>query len=121
METATLLDDVEFSKEMLTHENLSNADTVFILRNLLRMKYYPVAVKFFYSNDELQEFKANADYKIALRPFTLCHFVATSRQRGDVVLGTPDKVGCTNAKYVLGLKELEQLDPFLSGRYYFLV
>ena len=107
MDTAQLLDDVKFAEEMLSHEKLSNADIVFVLRNLLKMKYYPVAVKYFYSNDELEEFKASTEYKVALRPYTMCHFVATSRQRGDVVLGTTDKVGCTNAKYVMALKELD--------------
>jgi uncharacterized protein (DUF169 family) len=71
------------------------------------MKYYPVAVKYFFSEDELENFKKNTDYKMALRPYTFCHFIAASRQRGDILLGTPDKAGCTNAKYVMGWKELD--------------
>ena len=48
-----MLDDVAFAKAMLAKKALSGADLVFSLRNLLRMKYYPVAVKFFFSQEEL--------------------------------------------------------------------
>ena len=92
IETEIFLDDAKFAGAMLEKGDLSNADIVFSLRNLLRMKYYPVAVKFFYSNDELEDFKKNTDYyKIGLHPYTVCHAVAASRQRGDVILITPEK------------------------------
>ena len=106
IDTAKLLDDVEFAKAMLENE-LSNTDIVFALRNLLKMMYYPVAIKFFFSNDELEDFKKTAQYKTASHPFTMCHYVAASRQRGDILLGTKDRTGCTNAKYVFGWKELD--------------
>lgn len=106
IDTAKLLDDVGFAKAMLENE-LSNTDIVFALRNLLKMKYYPVAIKFFFSNDELEDFKKTAQYKTAAHPFTMCHYVAASRQRGDILLGTKDRTGCTNAKYVFGWKELD--------------
>ncbi len=89
---------------------LSNADIVFSLRNFLKMKYYPVAVKYFFSEDELADFKKNADYKTALHPYTFCHYVAASRQRGDVLLGSREKLGCTNAKYVMGWKGLDDAE-----------
>ena len=106
IDTAKLLDDVEFAKAMLENE-LSNTDIVFALRNLLKMKYYPVAIKFFFSNDELEAFKKTAQYKTATHPFTMCQYVAASRQRGDILLATKDTTGCTNAKYVFGWKELD--------------
>jgi len=107
IDTEMLLDDVAFARTMLEKDDLSNADMVFILRNLLRMKYYPVAIKFFYDEAELQDFKRRRAYKVATHPFTMCHYVAASRQRGDVLLATPDTTGCTNAKYVLGWKEMD--------------
>ena len=51
IDTSVLLDDVAFAKAILEKKELSNADIVFSLRNLLRMKYYPVAVKFFFSEE----------------------------------------------------------------------
>jgi uncharacterized protein (DUF169 family) len=74
------------------------------------MKYYPVAIKYFFSEQELQEFKNNVEYKTALHPYTFCHYVAASRQRGDILLGTSEKLGCSNAKYVMAWKELDDTE-----------
>lgn len=108
--TDQLLDDVEFAKGLLEKKELSKSDIVFSLRNLLRMKYYPVAVKFFYSEDDLADFKNSVEYKVALHPSTFCHFIAASRQGGQVLLGTTDKTGCTNAKYVMGWKDCDDAE-----------
>ena len=113
LDTQLLMDDVSLAKGLLENatsngEKLSPADMVFGLRNLLKMKYYPVAVKYFFDEAELADFKANTDYQVGLRPYTFCHYVAASRQRGDILLGTKDKLGCSNAKYVLGWKELDE-------------
>ncbi len=113
LNTQLLMDDVSLARELLenaasNNEKLSPSDMVFSLRNLLKMKYYPVAVKYFFEEAELADFKANTDYQVGFRPYTFCHFVAASRQRGDILLGTKDKLGCSNAKYVLGWKELDE-------------
>ncbi len=71
IDSMTMLDDVAFAKAMLEKKTLSGADLVFSLRNLLRMKYYPVAVKFFFSKDELDDFKKKADYNVSAHPFRL--------------------------------------------------
>ena len=108
IDTAELLNDVEFAKAMLENEELSNTDIVFTLRNLLKMKYYPVAIKLFYSKDELEDFKKNVEYKTATHPFTMCSYMAASRQRGDILFSAAEKTGCTNAKYVLGWKDMDE-------------
>jgi len=108
IDTSKLLNDVDFAQEILEKGDISPSDIVFTLRNLLKMKYYPVAVKFFYSNEEVEKLKKTVDYKEALHPFTVCHFVAASRQRPEVLLATTEKTGCTNAKYVFGWKELDE-------------
>jgi uncharacterized protein (DUF169 family) len=115
LDTDKYLDDVALAETLLENANqnggvLSNADMVFSLRNFLKMKYYPVAVKYFFSEDELADFKKNADYKTALHPYTFCHYVAASRQRGDILLGTKEKLGYTNAKYVMGWKALDDAE-----------
>lgn len=111
IDSVDCLDDVVFAKSLLENAKqnggmLSFPDIVFSLRNLLKMKYYPVAVKYFFSKDDLENFKRNADYKSALHPYSFCHFVAASRQHGDILLCTKEKVGCTNAKYIMGWGEL---------------
>jgi uncharacterized protein (DUF169 family) len=115
LDTGRFLDDVELAEMLIENASqnggrLSNADIVFGLRNILKMKYYPVAVKYFFSEDELDAFKKRADYKTALHPYTFCHYVAASRQRGDILLGTVEKLGCSNAKYVMGWKELDDTE-----------
>ena len=111
IESEIFLDDVSFAKAMLEKGDLSNADLVLTLRNLLRMKYYPVAVKLFFSNEELEDFKKNVEhFKIGLHPYTVCHAVAAARQRGDIILVTEDKTGCANAKYVFRWKELDEAE-----------
>ena len=110
IDTAQILDDVQFASAMLEKKDLSKSDLVFSLRNLLKMKYYPVAVKFFFSKDELEIFKQSVEYKTALHSYTFCHFVAASRQRGDILLGNAEKTGCSNAKYVMGWKDLDDAE-----------
>jgi len=115
LDTQLLMDDVRLARELLGNAEansgrISPSDIVFGLRNLLKMKYYPVAVKFFFEEAELEDFKANTDYQVGFRPYTFCHYVAASRQRGDILLGTKDKLGCSNAKYVLGWKEMDEAE-----------
>jgi uncharacterized protein (DUF169 family) len=115
LETERYLDDVAFAealleKAALNDDRLSPADVVFALRNLLKMTYYPVAIKYFFEKRDLERFKRESDYAVAMRPYTFCHFVAASRQRGDTLLGTSDKLGCSNAKYVMGWKDLDDAE-----------
>ncbi len=108
-----LLDDRRFAEVMLKKrdaEGLSKADMVFILRNLLKLKYYPVAVKFFYNKNEFEEFKLKADYLIPYNSLTFCQFSAVSRQRGDILLGDSRTLGCSNARYIFGWKDLDELE-----------
>jgi uncharacterized protein (DUF169 family) len=112
LDTTRYLDDVELAGFLLENAKqnsgrLSAADIVFSLRNFLKMKYYPVAIKYFFVEDEFETFKESTDYKTAFHPYTFCHFVAASRQRGDILLGTSDKLGCSNAKYVMGWKGMD--------------
>jgi uncharacterized protein (DUF169 family) len=115
LDTARYLDDIELAQAIIENgkENggrLSHSDIVFSLRNFLKMKYYPVAIKYFFSESELEDFKHNSEFKTAFHPYTFCHYVAASRQRGDTLLGTREKLGCTNAKYVMGWKELDEAE-----------
>ena len=108
IDTTLLLNDVGFASALLEKDRLSGADMVFALRNLLKMKYYPVAVKFFFSGEELEDFKKKAEYKVGVHSFTFCHYLAASRQRGDILLADMDKLGCSNAKYIFGWKEYDE-------------
>jgi uncharacterized protein (DUF169 family) len=107
IDSELLLNDVEFSNAMLSKKELSGADITFVLRNLLRLKYYPVAVKFFYSEKDVGEFKKN-NYKVGRFPYTFCHISAVSRQSGDIVFAEKKNLGCSNARYLFGWKDFDE-------------
>ena len=57
LDTRLLMDDVSLAKGLLENAaandgKLSPSDIVFGLRNLLKMKYYPVAIKYFFRRSE---------------------------------------------------------------------
>ncbi|MEW6220876.1 MAG: DUF169 domain-containing protein [Thermodesulfobacteriota bacterium] len=108
IDSALMLDDVAFARAMLEKDELSPADQVLALRNLYRMKYFPVAVKFFFDREQLDAFKTSSDYRVPAYPFTFCHYLAASRQKGEILLGTGKELGCSNAKYCWGWKEFDE-------------
>ncbi|MGQ9824993.1 MAG: DUF169 domain-containing protein [Desulfotomaculales bacterium] len=109
IDSEILLNDRVFAETMLGKSKLSRADLAFILRNLLKLEYYPVAVKFFYKDEEVAAFKKDhPDYRVAAHPYTFCHFSAASRQRGDVLLGEKKTLGCGNARYLFGWKDYDE-------------
>ncbi len=93
------VDDGRLAEEIL-RRGLGKREIVFALRNLLKLKYYPVAVKFLYDDFD-------GDFKVGARPYTFCHYMACSRQRGEVLLVTEDGLGCNNAKFVFGWRDLD--------------
>lgn len=108
IDSELLLDDKEFAGHMLGKDDLSNADMTLTLKNLLKLTYYPVAIKFFFDHKELDEFKKSKKYKVASKPLTFCHYSATSRQKGEILLGEKRKLGCSNARYIFGYKDFDE-------------
>lgn len=67
------LDDVTLAKSILADADkndgkISDSAIVFALRNILKMKYYPVAVKYFFKEEELEDFKKMSSTKSPVRP-----------------------------------------------------
>jgi len=110
IDSELLLDDTAFAEYMLEKNKLNNADIVLVLKDLLKLKYYPVAIKFFFDEKEFAEFKKNGNYKVPTKPLTFCHYSSASRLKGEVLLGSKNKLGCSNAKYVFGLKEFDAME-----------
>ncbi len=96
-----LLDDARFAKVMLSKE-LSWKDVTLVLRNLLRIKYFPVAIKFAFEDMDLK------GYRTANRHFTFCQYTALSRQEGEKLVGFKSTMGCTNAQYVFAWKDFDE-------------
>lgn len=85
-----------------------NAHMQSVLMNELRLMHYPIAVKFFFDEAELERFKAEADYYLPVKPLTFCQAEIGARMEGLSVLMEPDRLGCTNAKFVFGWKPLDE-------------
>ena len=103
MDSSVALDDRKFAEYMLSKE-LTWADVVFSLRNLLRLKYLPVAIKFSF-DENLQDF---LDYRTAGKNFTFCQYAAFTRQEGVKLVGLKSTMGCKNAMYVLNWKDFDE-------------
>lgn len=87
-----------------------------ILMNELRLMYYPIAVKYLFEDEELQEFKENNEYYIPKKPLTFCQAEIGPRMQGKTVLITKDSLGCKNAAFVLGWKSMDdkEIDSHLK-------
>lgn len=74
----------------------------------LRLMHYPIAVKFFFDANELNEFKARRDraYFQPSRPISFCQWEIAARMKGQTILGERKHLGCPNAAFVFGWKPM---------------
>ena len=74
----------------------------------LRLYHYPVAVKFFYDPEKVALFKERVDeYHSPLKAMTFCQWELAARMKGQVVYSEVDGLGCGNAQYCFGWKDLD--------------
>jgi len=98
-------------------DELSYTDMQDILMENLRLMHFPVAVKYVFSDKELEEFKANVkDYYTPVKKLTFCQWEIAARMKGQTVLAEEKHLGCPNAAYVLGWKPLDdkEIDSHLK-------
>lgn len=82
-----------------------------LLMKELRLYHYPVAVKFFYDASELQAFHDCArEIHTPLKPMTFCQWEIGARMQGQIIYSDSDGLGCGNAKYCFGWKELDEAE-----------
>lgn len=103
-----------------------------ILMDSLRLVHYPIGVKYFFKQEELDDFRKNGpEYYEPLKPMTFCQWEIAPRMKQQTVLATAEQVGCSNAAFVLGLvslskeeikahskytKDLEQAERFIKSK-----
>ncbi len=87
--------------ELVKKDKLSYAEISDILERLLKLDFPPVAVKFFFDEEEMKKYQPD---RIPARPITFCAFVAASRFSGYTLVSGREKLQCTSAKYVFGWK-----------------
>lgn len=81
-----------------------------ILMDELRLMHYPIAVKFIFTDEELEEFMKDASYYEPVRPVTFCQCEVAARMKGQTVLGTKEKLVCSNAIFNFGWKPLDEVE-----------
>lgn len=89
-----------------------------VLMDELRLMHYPVAIKFFFDSDELEEFAAQGEmiYSPA-RPMSFCQWEIAARMKGQTVLAQKSHLGCTNAAYGFGWKALNAAEIKSHAKY----
>lgn len=73
----------------------------------MRLIHAPVAIKYFHDQKELDTFKETHPYYSPVKPLTFCQSEVGARMEGITVLIEREKMGCTNANFVFGWKELD--------------
>lgn len=81
-----------------------------VLMDELRLMHYPIAVKFIFLEEELEDFLARGSFYEASKPITFCQFEIAARMKGQTVLGTKDTLGCSNASFVFGWKPFDDAE-----------
>jgi len=79
-----------------------------LLMRELRLMHYPVAIKYFFDQAELDAFRKAAPHYAPVKPLTFCQGEIGARMEGIPVLMERDKMGCTNAQFVFGWKALDE-------------
>ena len=78
-----------------------------ILMDELRLYHHPIAVTWLYTDEEVATFKKKTPHVISAKPLTFCQWEIPARMQNKTVLGTPQTLGCSNAKVTFGWKEID--------------
>ncbi|MFP4369922.1 MAG: DUF169 domain-containing protein [Bacteroidota bacterium] len=91
--------------EKYTYEEMHD-----ILVDGFHLMHFPVAVKFFFKDEELEEFKQNTEYYTSQRNLTFCQYEIGPRMTGQTLLVRKEHFGCTNAMYCFGWKGFDEAE-----------
>ena len=74
----------------------------------LRLMHAPVAIKYFFDQDKLDSFKKDQPHYSPIKPLTFCQSEVGARMEGITVLVERENLGCTNASFVFGWKDMDE-------------
>lgn len=81
----------------------------FLMREL-RLMTAPIAIKYFFDEQELEAFQAKASHYEPVKAITFCQAEIGARMEDLAVLVEPNKLGCANARYVFGWKDFDEAE-----------
>lgn len=89
-----------------------------VLMRELRLYHYPIAVKFFFDQKELDHFLAAAPEIVKpVKPMTFCQWEIAARMKGQIVYSGEEGLGCTNARFCFGWKDLDDSEIASHAKY----
>ncbi len=91
-------------------EKLTYPEMQRVLMDELRLMHYPVAVKYFFDQAELDALKAKGGYYLPAKALTFCQAELGARMEGIPVLMGKEQLGCGNAKCVFGWKDIDEAE-----------
>lgn len=71
----------------------------------LKMAKFPVAVKYFYTELEVEYFKKWHDYNRPETPTSFCECEYAAGKNGEIMFLDANNIGCEKAKYIFNLQE----------------
>lgn len=80
------------------------------LMNELRLMHYPVAIRYIFDQQELENYRDQVPHYLPSKPLTFCQAEIGARMEGLSILLEKDRLGCSNAKYVFGWKEFDEAE-----------
>lgn len=87
---------------------LSYQEMETLLMDALRLYHHPVAVTFLATEEEVEGFKQSADYLLPAKSLTFCQWEIAARMQNRTVLGTVDRLFCTNAQCSFGWRDIDE-------------
>ncbi len=79
-----------------------------VLMESLRLYHHPVAVTFLFSDEDVDAFRGAASPFEPVKPLTFCQWEIAARMQNRTVLGTREKLFCTNARCGFGWQEIDE-------------
>lgn len=88
-----------------------------LLMRELRLMHYPVAVTYFFDQASLDAFRKDQPHYSPVKALTFCQAEIGARMEGITVLVEKDRLGCTNAQFVMGWKGMDEAEVKSHAKY----
>ena len=83
----------------------------------MRLYHYPIAIKFFYNQEEADKYLEENEVHVPVKPMTFCQWEIAARMKGQNVYGTKEMLSCSNAHYSFGWKGLDDAEVKSHAKY----
>ena len=90
--------------------SLSYQEMERVLMHELRLYHHPIAVTFLKTDEEVETFKQKTPHVVPVKPITFCQWEIAARMQNKTVLGTKEKLFCTNAQVSFGWREIDDTE-----------